>query len=96
MTQTTLTDFEPARAIPDGGRQACDGCHDPKPADIELRTFRMEYGGVETLCPECIRQSHSIIDHEVQPDGGQADDCWCESSDLACWVHYQMGDDNNE
>ena len=42
-----------------------NGCHDPKPEDVELRTFRMETGDYETLCPDCIQESHSIIDHEV-------------------------------
>lgn len=48
--------------------RTCDGCHDPKPADVPLRTFEMEYGGRETLCPPCTKQSHSLIVREVPTD----------------------------
>lgn len=59
-----------------GTERVCHGCHDPKPEDVELRTFRMEYGDTETLCPDCVRQSHPLIDHEVSTDttGGEPDD----------------------
>lgn len=49
--------------------RVCHGCHDPKPEDVELRTFRMEYGGYETLCPDCIQESHAVIDCEVPTEG---------------------------
>jgi hypothetical protein len=50
----------------DDTERICHGCHDPPPDDVELRTFRMEYGGTETLCPDCVEQSLDIIEHEVE------------------------------
>ena len=59
-----MNDLGNDRCVGDKER-ICNGCHDPKPVSVELRTFRMETGDYETLCPDCIRQSHDLIDHEV-------------------------------